>query len=178
MLNYQLIEIMKNLTIVIMAILAVVTHPSCKTSKSMETPVAVKKPQELTLHGETRIDDYYWLKERENPEVIAYLEAENSYREGMMKGTVKFQEKLFEEIIGRIKQRDESVPYKDNGYYYYIRYEEGKEYPIYCRKKGSLDAEEEVMADVNEMARGYSYYHVAGMSVSPDNRYVVMELHQ
>ncbi len=165
---------MKNLTIVIMAILAVVTHPSCKTSKSMETPVAVKKPQELTLHGETRIDDYYWLKERENPEVIAYLEAENSYREGMMKGTEKFQEKLFEEIIGRIKQRDESVPYKDNGYYYYIRYEEGKEYPIYCRKKGSLDAEEEVMADVNEMARGYSYYHVAGMSVSPDNRYVVM----
>ena len=95
----------------------------------MEAPVAGKKPKELTIHGDTRIDNYYWLRERENPEVITYLEAENAYRESMMEGTKKFQKDLFYEIVGRIKQDDESVPYKDNGYYYYSRYEEGREYP-------------------------------------------------
>ena len=140
----------------------------------MEAPVAAKKPKELTIHGHTRTDDYYWLRERENPEVIAYLEAENAYREEMMKGSAKFQKELFKEIVGRIKQTDESVPYMDNGYFYYVRYEEGKEYPIYCRKKGSLEAGEEIMANVNEMAEGYAYYDVAGISVSPDNRYAVI----
>ncbi len=140
----------------------------------MEAPVAAKKPKELSIHGDIRIDNYYWLKEREDPEVIAYLEAENSYRESLTKGTESFQKYLFDEIVSRIKQTDESVPYKDNGYYYYVRYEEGKEYPIYCRKKESLKAEEEVMADVNEMAEGYVYYQVAGMSISPDNRYAAI----
>jgi len=128
----------------------------------MEAPVAAKKPKELTIHGDTRIDNYYWLRERENPEVIAYLEAENAYRESLMKGTEQFQEDLYEEIVGRIKQNDESVPYKENGYYYYTRYEEGGEYPIFCRKKESLEAEEEIMANVNEMAKGYDYYQVGG----------------
>ena len=114
---------------VTLTLLSVMAFQSCKTSTSMEAPVAAKKPKELTIHGDTRVDNYYWLKEREDPEVIAYLEAENAYRESVMKGTDGFQKDLFDEIVGRIKQTDESVPYKDNGYYYYSRYEEGKEYP-------------------------------------------------
>lgn len=140
----------------------------------MEAPVAAKKAKELTIHGHTRVDNYYWLRERENPEVIAYLEAENAYRESVMKGTEQFQKDLFDEIVGRIKQDDESVPYKENGYFYYTRYEEGKEYPIFCRKKGSLEAGEEILANVNEMAEGYAYYQVGGLSISPDNRYMAI----
>ncbi len=165
---------MKRIILVSLAILAVFTIQSCKLSNSMEAPVAAKKLKELTMHGHTRIDNYYWLRERENPEVIAYLEAENAYRESVMKGTEQFQKDLFDEIVGRIKQDDESVPYKENGYYYYSRYEEGKEYPIFCRKKESLESAEEILANVNEMAEGYSYYQVAGLSVSPDNRYLAI----
>ncbi|MCK4881259.1 MAG: S9 family peptidase, partial [Bacteroidales bacterium] len=165
---------MKTLIRVVLTILAVLSAQSCKTSTSMEAPVAAKKLKELTLHGHTRVDNYYWLREREDPEVIAYLEAENSYRESVMKGTEQFQKDLFDEIVSRIKQDDESVPYKENGYFYYARYEEGKEYPIFCRKKETLEADEEIMANVNEMAEGYSYYQVGGMSVSPDNRYVAI----
>ena len=165
---------MKSITRVVLTILTVVTAQSCKTSISMEAPVAAKKPTELTLHGHTRVDNYYWLREREDPEVIAYLEAENSYRESVMKGTEQFKKDLFDEIVSRIKQDDESVPYKENGYFYYARYIEGKEYPIFCRKKETLEADEEIMANVNEMAEGYSYYQVGGMSVSPDNRYVAI----
>jgi len=145
---------------------------ACKTEQTMNAPIAEKKPKELTIHDETRIDNYYWLRERENPDVIAYLDAENSYRESEMKSTEKLQEKLFDEIVGRIKQTDESVPYKKNGYYYYTRYEEGKEYPIYCRKEGSLEAEEVIMLNVNEMAEGYTYFSVNGLSVSTNNRFL------
>lgn len=165
---------MKKFISVSLAVLAVFTNQSCKTSESMEAPVAAKKAKELTIHGHTRIDNYYWLRERENPEVIAYLDAENAYRETLMKDTEGFQKDLFEEIVGRIKQDDESVPYKDNGYYYYTRYEEGKEYPIFCRKKESLEAEEEILANVNEMAEGYAYYQVGGLNISPDNRYMAI----
>jgi len=140
----------------------------------MEAPVAAKKAKELTMHGHTRVDNYYWLRERENPEVISYLEAENSYRETVMKGTEQFQKDLFDEIVGRIKQDDESVPYKENGYFYYARYEEGKEYPIFCRKKENMEAAEEILANVNEMAEGHSYYQVGGLNVSPDNRYMAI----
>jgi len=135
-------------------------------------PIAQKKPHELSNHGITRIDYYYWLNDRENPEVIKYLEAENDYTSAMMKDTEKLQEKLYSEIVGRIKQTDESVPYFLNGYYYYTRYEEGKEYPVYCRKKGSMEAKEEIMLNVNEMSVGYEYYHVVGISVSPDNKMI------
>ncbi len=165
---------MKIIIPVILAAIALITIQSCKTEEKMEAPVAAKKPKELSIHGDTRVDPYYWLRERENPEVIAYLEAENAYREEVMKGSENLQESLFQEIIGRIKQTDESVPYKENGYYYYVRYEEGKEYPIYCRKKESLEAEEEVIANVNEMAEGHTYYDLGGVSISPDNRYAVM----
>ncbi|MGW8314119.1 MAG: S9 family peptidase [Bacteroidales bacterium] len=157
----------------VILIWAVFLH-ACQTAPIMKPPVAAKKPKELTIHGDTRTDPYFWLRERKNPEVIAYLEAENAYREAVMKSTESLQTKLYEEMVGRIKQDDASVPYLENGYYYYTRYEEGKEYPVYCRKKGSLEAPEEVLADVNEMARGYDYYHVGGMSVSPDNRFLAI----
>jgi oligopeptidase B len=144
--------------------------PSGCNKSGHEPPVARKIPVELTHHGHTRIDNYYWLRERENPEVLEYLQAENQYTRTMLRHTEAFQEELYNEIIGRIKQTDESVPHFDNGYYYYTRYEEGGEFPIYCRRKGSLSGDEEIMIDVNEMASGYPYYHVSGLNVSPDNR--------
>jgi len=137
---------------------------------NLPAPTVKAVPKELSIHGDTRIDEFYWLKERENPEVIAYLNSENDYREQMTAHTKTFQGKLFEEIKGRIKQDDESVPYKDNGYFYLTRYETGKEYPIHSRKKGSLDANEEVMLDVNELAKPYKYYAVGGRAVSSNNK--------
>jgi oligopeptidase B len=141
-------------------------------AEEIKPPVAKIIPKELTAHGHTRIDNYYWLNQRENPEVIAYLEAENAYKEAEIAHTKDLQEKLFKEIVGRIKQTDLSVPYKDQGYYHYTRYEEGGEYPIYCRKKGSLDTEEEIILNVNEMAKGYDYYSIAGYSTSSDNNLI------
>jgi len=138
-------------------------------SRILTPPVAKKMPKELTAHGQTRIDNYYWLSERDNPEVLEYLKAENAYKEALMAHTGDLQEKLFEEIVGRIKKTDMSVPYRDQGYYHYTRYEEGKEYPVYCRKEGSLDAEEEILLDVNSMAEGHAYFHVAGYTTSPGN---------
>ncbi|MBN2698602.1 MAG: S9 family peptidase [Bacteroidales bacterium] len=163
---------MKTITSFFIGAVCALTIQSCKTSMDMEPPVAKKNPHELTMHGHTRIDNYYWLNDRDNPGVIAYLEAENAYREAMMRETEDLQKLLYEEMIGRIKQTDMSVPYKDNGYFYYVRHEEGREYPIYCRKKGSLEADEEVMLNVNDMAEGFEYYQVQGLSVSPDNRFL------
>lgn len=159
-----------NIPIVLLTLVFIV--PACQNRDTMTPPVAEKRPTELITHGDTRTDNYYWLRERENPEVIAYLNEENAYREAVMKETEALQENLYEEIVGRIKQDDQSVPYLKNGYYYYTRYEEGKEYPIYCRKSGSLDAEEEIMLNVNEMAEGHTYYAVSGLSVSTNNRYL------
>ncbi len=148
---------------------------SCGEKRSPETiapPRAEKIPKKLTIHGHTRIDNYYWLNQRENPKVIEYLKAENRYKNAMMKHTEKLQKRLYKEIIGRIKKTDMSVPYLDNGYYYYTRYEKDQEYPIYARKKGGLDAEEEIMLNVPQMADGYSYYSVRGLQVSENNRYL------
>lgn len=135
-------------------------------------PVAKKVPFEITTHGDSRIDNYYWLRDmdRKDPEVIAHLNRENAYTEAVLNDTKALQEELFEELKGRIKQNDESVPYLYDGYYYYTRYEEKKEYPIYCRKAGSLEAEEQVMLDVNVMAEGYSYYQVASNNISTNNQ--------
>lgn len=135
-------------------------------SEAPAPPIAKKVPHRLEKHGHVRIDDYFWLRNRDNPEVIAYLEAENAYTEAVMAHTQALQEKLFEEIKGRIKQTDMSVPYKLDGYYYYVRYEEGKEYPIYCRKEGALDAPEAVILDANALAEGHAYFSVAGVTVS------------
>ncbi|AEV32772.1 protease II [Owenweeksia hongkongensis DSM 17368] len=133
-------------------------------------PLAEKIAQSLSIHEDDRVDDYFWLRDRENPKVVEYLNAENTFRESEMKDTEELQENLFQEIKGRIKQDDASVPYHKNGYWYYVRFEEGKEHAIYCRKKGQLSADEEIMMDVNIEAAKHSYYQVAGMSVSPDNK--------
>ncbi len=143
-----------------------------KAVEAISPPVAEKMPKELTIHGQTRVDNYYWLNQRDNPKVIEYLKAENEYLKSVMKPAEALQEKLYNEIIGRIKQTDMSVPYRDQGYYYYTRFETGNEYPIYCRKQGSLDAAEEVLLNVNDMAKGYAYYNVAGFTVSSDNNLI------
>ena len=141
-----------------------------KSKNEVKAPIAEKVPYELKEHGNIRVDNYYWMNDREDQKVIDYLNAENAYTEAKMKHTEAFQEKLFEEMKGRIKETDESVPYFYNGYYYYNRYEEGKEYEITCRKIGSLDAEEEVIINANELAEGTSFFDVGDYSVSMDNK--------
>ncbi|WP_418513774.1 S9 family peptidase [Corallibacter sp.] len=134
-----------------------------------QAPVAKKIPHELKIHNDVRVDNYFWLNDRENPDVIAYLQAENAYTKDVMAHTEDFQKSLFEEMKARIKEDDSSVPYKLNGYWYMTRFEKGKDYPIYTRKKESLDAEEEVLFDCNEMAKTHAYFKLGGISVSPDN---------
>jgi oligopeptidase B len=133
-------------------------------------PVAKVVPKVDTVHGEVRVDNYYWLRERDNPEVIEYLKAENAYTEVVMKHTEPFQKKLYEEMVGRIKETDLSVPAREGDYYYYYRTERGKQYRIYCRKKGSLDAPEEVILDVNELAAGHDYCDIGALQVSPNQQ--------
>ena len=140
-------------------------------SHTLSAPVAKKLPKKLKKHNEIRIDDYYWLNDRENPEVIDYLNQENSYYDAMTAHTKDFQKQLFEEMKGRIKEDDQSVPYLYNGYYYITRYEKGQDYPIYSRKKGSLDAPEEILFNCNELAKGHTFFQLGGLSVSPDNRF-------
>ncbi len=148
----------------------------CTTEKRAEDmplpPIAEKIPKELTIHGDTRVDNYYWLNERENPKVVAYLEAENAYKDAVLKHTAEFQENLFDEMVGRIKQTDMSVPYKTRDFFYYTRYEEGREYPVYCRKRGSLGADEEVLLNVNEMAEGFDFFQISGLTVSSNNEMI------
>ena len=133
-------------------------------------PIAKKIEKKLEIHNDLRVDNYYWLKERENPDVISYLEEENEYKESLLKPTKKFQETLFNEMKSRIKKDDSSVPYFLNDYWYITKYEKGKEYPIYTRRYMDIDSEEEILLDVNKLAKKYSYYQVSGISVSPDNK--------
>lgn len=146
-----------------------------------DSPVAIKADTILKEHGQTRVDPYFWMrlsdeqKSAETPDthtqqVLDYLNDENDYTSTVMSHTEDLQEKLYNEIVGRIKQTDESLPYQSNGYWYYTRYEEGQEYPIYCRKKETLDADEQVLINVNELAEGYEYYSAGGINVSPDNK--------
>jgi oligopeptidase B len=139
--------------------------------KPMTTPpIAPKQPQVLTNHGDERIDDYFWMRDSNNPKVIAYLEAENAYTEAMMQHTEPLQSTLYNEMLARIKETDLSVPYRQADYYYYSRTEEGKSYPIHCRKKGSLDAIEEILLDQNELAKGYEYFSLGTFKVSPNHQ--------
>lgn len=138
-------------------------------AQNMQPPKAKKIEKKLEKFGDVRIDNYYWLNDRENPEVIDYLKAENAYTEAQLKDTENFQQILFEEIKSRIKEDDASVPYKLNGYWYISKFRKGGEYPIYSRKKESLEAAEEIMFDVNEMAKPYSFYNLSGISVSENN---------
>jgi len=132
----------------------------------IKPPVADMIPVNLETHGHVRNDNYFWMKERENPKVMEYLKAENAYLDTMMASTRPLQEKLFEEIKGRIKQTDMSVPYKLDDYVYYTRFEDGKEYPIYCRKEAADDAKEQILVDANELARGRGFLSVGGREIS------------
>jgi oligopeptidase B len=131
-------------------------------------PIAEKIEQQLIMHGDTRIDFYYWMRDRENPDVIAYLNAENAYLEAKMSHTKDLQEKIFQEMVGRIKQDESSAPFFDDGYYYYSRFEEGGEYPLFCRREGTMDATEEIILNVPNLAENHSYYRVGTYAVSPD----------
>ena len=131
-------------------------------------PVAKKVPKTTQVNGRTLVDNYFWLRDKPNPEVKAYLEAENAYTDAVMKPTEAFQKHLYDEMLSRVKETDVDVPYKEGGYFYYSRTEAGKQYQIRCRKKGSLDAPEEVLLDINEMAKGEVFMAVAAYAVSPD----------
>ena len=139
-------------------------------------PTAPRHPHVLELHDERLVDDYFWMRERDNPDVSAYLEAENAFGEAFLAPTKALQETLYDEMLGRIKQTDLSVPYRDGGYWYYSRTEEGKQYPIHCRKPGSLDAEEEVILDLNAMAEGRSYLALGAFEVSDDGRFLAYSI--
>ncbi|MEC5395568.1 S9 family peptidase [Bergeyella sp. RCAD1439] len=155
-----------------------VTMMSAQHWPEIAPPVAEKKPYSRTIHGDTVEDPYYWLndyfkKGKDSSKVVDYLAAENRYLEAMMKDTEPLREELFREMKARIKEKDESVPVFKDGYYYYTRTEEGKQYYKYARKKGSLQAEEEILLDVDQMAEGKPYYSVGGFSVSPDNQKLI-----
>ncbi len=168
---------MKHLYLII--ITGVILITACNTNKKEVNilkqtdfpapPIAEVAPDTFVNFGQQRIDNYYWLKDKSNPKVIDYLNAENVYTESVMASTKELQETIYEEILGRIKEDDESYPSFKNGYWYYSRTEKGKQYRTYLRRKGSLDAEEEIIFDVNKMAEGTPAFIFAGYSVSPDN---------
>ena len=152
-------------------------------SKIKSPPNAITKPHELAMHGDKRIDNYYWMRltddqknakalDSQTQEVVDYISQENKYTQSSLSHTKKLQNTIFEEMVSRIKKDDESVPYLKNGYYYYSRFEKDLEYRIHCRKKGSLDAEEEIILDENTLAEGYDYFSIGGMSISPDNKWL------
>lgn len=160
---------MKNYLALVMATSAL------STALAQDAPVCPKVPRTLEMHGDKREDDYYWLdqywlKGPDSSKVVDYLTAENNYFYAKMKPTEDLQGKLYNEILGRIKQTDESVPYFKNGYWYITKTEQGKEYPVYVRKKGNLTAPEEILIDVNKLAEGHKYCAIGGLSVSPDNK--------
>ncbi|MFW6062785.1 MAG: S9 family peptidase, partial [Chloroflexota bacterium] len=151
-------------------------RPDTQSPNSPTPPRAERRPHELTIHGHTRVDDYYWLRDKQNPDVIAYLEAENQYTEACLAHTAGLQETLYEEMVGRIKETDQSAPERIGDYFYYTRTVKGLEYPIYCRKAGSLDAEEQVLLDLNELAEGHDYLALGVFRVSPDHRLLAYSL--
>lgn len=159
-----------------LSLLSLIFALSCTTEKpkelnKLEAPRAEKKLHQHEMHGDVREDNYFWLNERENPAVIDYLEKENEYYRKTMSMYETFEKDLFEELKSRIVEDDESVPYFLNGYWYQVKYQKGKDYAIYIRKKESLDAAEEVIVDVNILAEGNDYFNLAGLSISPNNRY-------
>jgi len=147
-------------------------QPVPEESINHTPPIAREEPHEFNEHGGSRIDPYFWLKNKEDQEVLDYLNAENQYTDKLMAETEEFQEELYKEIVARIKQTDMSVPYKLDNYYYYHRYEEGKEYPFYCRKPENLDADEEIMLDVNELAVGHEYYAIRSRTISSNEQMI------
>jgi len=136
------------------------------------TPSAPKRPKEITTHGDTRIDPWFWLRDVEDPATLEYLRAENAHTEAVMAPEEELQERLFLEMRARIKEDDSTVPEKEGEYYYYTRFEEGKQYPIHCRKRGSLDGPEEILINVNELAEGKDYTRVGSWENSPDHKWL------
>src|SRR5205085_11394278 len=132
-------------------------------------PLAKKVPKVTEINGQKLVDNYFWLRDKKNPDVKAYLDAENVYTDAVMKPTEPLQKKLYDEMLSRIKETDVEVPYKEGGYFYYVRTEAGKQYPIRCRKKGSMDAPEEVILDVNELAKGQAFMSLGSFEVSDDS---------
>ena len=171
-------------TCIFSLIFAIACKNNDMKSTDSKAPVAKKQPTKLEMHGDVRIDNYFWMrlsdaqklaevKDEQTKEVIDYLDAENAYYDDVTAYSKNFEEKLFEEMKGRIKEDDASVPYKNNGYYYITRYEKGMQYPIYSRKKETLEAEEQILFNVNDMAKEYDYYQLGGLNVSPDNKLAV-----
>jgi oligopeptidase B len=155
--------------------LLIVLFISCKTKgpgAGLEAPLAKKVPKIFTEHGNTRTDDYFWLNNASDSNVINHLNLENAYVEGMMKHTEKIQKTIFDELIARIDQKYESLPIKQNGYWYYIRYEEGNQYPLHCRRKENMNAPEEMMLNINELAKGKQIYLIRGKEISRDNNWI------
>jgi oligopeptidase B len=155
------------LAVLLLALLPVI-FAADKSSPPLAPPVAKKVPKTTEINGRTLVDNYFWLRDKPNPEVRAYLEAENAYTDAVMKPTEAFQKHLYDEMLSRVKETDVDVPYKEGGYFYYSRTEAGKQYGIRCRKKGTLDAPEEVLLDINEMAKGEVFMSVAAYAASPD----------
>ena len=152
-------------------LLMVILLQSCDMKKNeIIEPRAEKINKIMTMHNHERIDEFYWLNERGNQKVIDYLYSENDYRNSYMEDYKDLENELFEEIKSRIKEDDSSVPYLDNGYYYYTRFEKGKQYPIYCRKKDDLKNDEEILIDVNKMSQGHEYFRIGGIDISPNNK--------
>jgi oligopeptidase B len=154
--------------LVFLVLSSVFILPAADNSSLPTPPVAKKEPKITEINGHKMVDDYYWLREKTNPDVKAYLEAENVYTDAVMKPTEPLQKKLYGEMLSRIKETDVEVPYKEGGYFYYLRTEAGKQYGIRCRKKGSLDAPEEIVLDVNELAKGQTFMSLAAFDVSDD----------
>jgi oligopeptidase B len=155
----------------VVAFVAIIIAVACGTRvQEPNPPVAKVEPHYDTMHGQEMVDNYYWLRERDNPDVLAYIEAENAYADSVMMHTADLQEELYEEMVGRIKETDLSVPARKDDYFYYSRTEEGKQYSIYCRKKGSLDAPEEVLLDINELAEGKEFASLGIYEISPDHK--------
>ena len=151
-------------------LLMIILLQSCDMKKNeIIEPRAEKINKIMTMHNHERIDEFYWLNERGNPKVIDYLNSENDYRNSYMEDYKGLENELFEEIKSRIKEDDSSVPYLDNGYYYYTRFEKGKQYPIYCRKKDDLKNDEEILIDVNKMSQGHEYFRIGCIDISPNN---------
>ena len=133
-------------------------------------PVAPRRPHTITTHGDARVDPWHWLREQEDPATLEYLHAENAYTEAFLSPLQPLQSAIYDEIRGRIKEDDNTVPEKEDEYYYYVRYEEGGQYPIHCRKRGSEDGPEEILLDVNKLAEGRDYTSLGSFANSPDHR--------
>ena len=165
---------MKKSVVILFLLMSTFLNAEDKTAGTANTPAPPPPPVAKSIHTENHInggklvDNYSWLRDKSNPEVAQYLEAENAYAEGVMKPTAALQQKLYDEMVSHIKETDVNVPYKDGGYFYYSRWEKGKQYQIYCRKKGNLEAAEEITLDQNELAKGQPFMSLGAYEVSDD----------